>query len=337
MIRLARMPMNTVQDVQSALQGAINLEFATIPIYLYTKFSILDGANSQAMGLIDSVVGEEMIHMCLACNLLNAIGGTPQVIAPTFPGYLPGDVAKDTEFHLLPFSSGAMAQAMLIEEPVEAISVNMAIAEEDLSLTIGEYYAAILDALKILDSNGQITWTDINQISDDQYFAGQLFPITDIDTASTAINNIISEGEGTPQSPDNPGSPLDFQNQLAHYYRFWEIAQNQVLEVADSGNGYKWGETLGVDWQSVYPAISDPETHDFSNEPQAARDAQDACNRAFSDMIDALTKAFNGQSGNLGVAVRHMFQLRMAAKVALTTPLNNGQVAGPAFVYVSQN
>jgi Ferritin-like len=337
MIRLARVPMDSVEDVKSAIQGAINLEFATIPIYLYAKFSILDGANSQATSLIDSVVGEEMIHMCLACNLLNAIGGAPQITSPTFPGYLPGDVAKDTKFHLLPFTPDAMAQAMLIEEPVEAISVNKGVAEADLSLTIGEYYTAIRDALKALDRAGKITWTGANQISDNQFFAGQLFPITDIDTASAAIEIIVSEGEGTPQYPGNPGSPLDFQNELAHYYRFWEIAKNQVLEVADDGDGYRWGETLGVDWQSVYPAIPDPETYDFTHEPQAARDAQDACNRAYSAMIDALASAFNGQPDYLGLAVRHMFQLRMAAKVALTTPLNSGQIAGPAFVYFPNN
>lgn len=337
MIRLARMPMDTVAEVRSAIQGAINLEFATIPIYLYAKFSIMDGTNTQAMSLIDSVVGEEMIHMCLACNLLNAIGGQPQIVSPTLPGYLPGDVAKNTEFHLLRFSPDAMAQAMAIEEPVEAISVKLSDTEEDQSLTIGEYYTGILDALTVLNNAGQITWTGANQISDDQFFAGQLFAITDIDTASTAIENIVSEGEGTPQSPNNPGSPLDFQNDLAHYYRFWEISKNQVLELEDDGDGYHWGDTLGVDWQSVYPAISDPETHDFTTEPQAARDAQDACNAAYSAMIDALTSAFNGQPDYLGVAVRHMFQLRMAAKVALTTPLNDGQVAGPAFIYVPHN
>lgn len=334
MIRLANVPVDTVDEVKSAIQGAINLEFSTIPIYLYTKFSILDGTNSQALGLIDSVVGEEMIHMCLACNLLNAIGGSPQIVAPTFPGYLPGDVAKDTKFHLLPFSPDAMAQAMLIEEPVKPITVKAALATDDASLTIGEYYQRILKALTALDAAGKIPWTDANQISDSQFFAGQLFAVTDLASATTAIENIVSEGEGTPQSPDNPGSPLDFQNELAHYYRFWEISKNQVLERADDGNGYHWGDTLGVDWQAVYPAIPDPETHDFANEPPPARAAQDACNRAYSAMIAALTSAFNGQPDYLGVAVRHMFELRMAAKVALTTPLNNGQVAGPAFVYV---
>lgn len=337
MIRLANVPVDTVDEVRSAIQGAINLEFSTIPIYLYAKFSILDGTNSQALGLIDSVVGEEMIHMCLACNLLNAIGGSPKIVAPTFPGYLPGDVAKDTKFHLLPFRPDAMTQAMLIEEPVERITVKAALATDDASLTIGEYYTRILEALKALDGAGKIPWTDANQISDSQFFAGQLFAVTDLATATTAIENIVSEGEGTPQSPDNPGSPLDFENELAHYYRFWEISKNQVLEVADDGNGYHWGDTLGVDWQSVYPAIPDPETHDFANEPPAARAAQDACNRAYSAMIDALASAFNGQPDYLGVAIRHMFELRMAAKVALTTPLNNGQVAGPAFVYVPNN
>lgn len=335
MIRFANDPMNTVEEIQQALQKAIELEFATIPIYLYSKFSIPDGANIQALSRIDSVVGEEMIHMCLACNLLNAIGGSPAIVAPTFPGYLPGDVAKDTEFHLLPFSLAAMEQAMKIEEPVEPITPKASMIEEDASLTIGEFYNKILAALEALQN--QINWTGANQISDDQYFAGQLFPVSGIETARQAINDIVSEGEGTPQSPGNPGSPLDFQNELAHYYRFWEIEQNKVLTVANDGNGFTWGDTLGVDWQAVYPCIPDPGQFDYSSQSQAVQEAQQACNRAFSAMVDGLNNAFNGEPGYLGVAVRNMFQLRMAAKIALTTPLNDGQVAGPAFVYVPAN
>jgi len=105
-----------------------------------------------------------------------------------------------------------------------------------------------------------------------------------------------------------------------------------VLTKAENAVGYQWGPTtLGVNWGAVYPAICDPESYDFSQESQAVRDAQEACNAAYSAMIAALEQAFNGSRGQLGVAVRAMFDLRMAARAAFTTPLANGQVAGPAF------
>jgi hypothetical protein len=52
-------------------------------------------------------------------------------------------------------------------------------------------------------------------------------------------------------------------------------------------------------------------------------------------MVDLLQRALNGHAGALGDAVRAMFDLRLTALHALTAPLKNGQVAGPAFVYRS--
>jgi hypothetical protein len=56
------------------------------------------------------VAPEEMIYMCLACNLLNAIGSDP-LVRPQRPirGPLPGDIAPDGKrltLSLIPFSRG---------------------------------------------------------------------------------------------------------------------------------------------------------------------------------------------------------------------------------------
>ncbi|HEY6815073.1 MAG TPA: ferritin-like domain-containing protein, partial [Croceibacterium sp.] len=235
--------------------------------------------------------------------------------------------------HLLPFSQAAMQQGMAIEEPSEPIDPPVLEAAVAPGVTIGEYYERLDAALAALPASA---WTaNRNQITDDQFFAGQLFAVNNYVDAHRAIGEIVSEGEGTPVSPNNPGSPLDFENDLAHYYRFWEIERNQLLVKDPNPVGYAWGGPLGVDWQAVYPAIADPETHDFSIDPPAAQQAQAACNAAFTAMVDALTTAFSGNPAGLGIAVRAMFDLRMAAIAALKTPLADGtSVAGPAFLYL---
>jgi Ferritin-like len=332
MIRLRWEQPQSVADVQRLVQKAINLEFATLPPYLYAKFSLLPQRNPAASSRLDMIVGQEMIHMCLACNILNAIGGTPAITPPRYPGPLPGDINAGLIIHLLPFSEKAMDQGMAIEEPSQPVQPMLA-ATADGSITIGEYYQRLDAELAKLPTSA---WTPHrNQVDDAQFFQGQLFAVNAYADAHQAIQNIVSEGEGTPVSPDNPGSPLDFQNELAHYYRFWELRKNQVLTKAPSGSGYRWGEPLGVDWAAVYPAIPDPESHDFSQDSPAAQQAQDACNTAFTSMVNALSSAFRGTLGSLGVAVRAMFDLRMAALAALQIPLADGKsVAGPAFVYL---
>lgn len=332
MIKLYWQAPQTVEDVQKLVQGAIDLEFSTLPPYLYAKFSIPDGENLAAAQRMNAIVGQEMIHMCLACNIMNAIGGSPAINPPTYPGPLPGDVGGDLIVHLYTFSEAAMQQGMEIETPVDPIIFPQLEALEEASgpVTIGEYYNNLDKALSNLPPSA---WTpNRNQISDDQYFQGQIFPINGYPDAHQAIQDIVSEGEGSPTA----GSPLDFQNELAHYYRFEEMYKNQVLVKDTNPLGYAWGGPLGIDWNAVYPAINDPEKHDFSNDPQAAQDAQAACNAAFTGMVYDLQLAFNGQSGNLGNAISQMFNLRMAALHALVTPLADGTtVAGPSFIYLN--
>lgn len=340
MIRLKAAPLNSLADAQDRLQTAIAIEFSTLPVYLYAKFSILPGANQGAADSLTAIVGQEMVHMCLACNILNAIGGAPilagtlpdgTVVPPRFPGPLPGDIGGLT-VSLLPFSQQAMEQGMAIEEPENPLDIPVAntvlLAAAGEPQTIGQFYAALDSFLAQLDPDIWAKNSGRNQIDDDQYFAGQLFPVRSYLDAHRAISIIVSEGEGTRDSP------LDFADEVSHYYRFGEVAKNLVLTKADNECGYTWGPgSFGVDWAAAYPAIPDPGQHDFSDDPPA-KAAQDLCDRAFTSLVDDLQRAVNGEPDRLGYAVRSMYALKMAADTALTTPLaGSSQVAGPAFLY----
>src|SRR5713226_4987828 len=103
MIRLRRSliqglddPSPTPQAVRDALQNAVKLEHATIPVYLYGLFSLQQDKNAAISEILQSVVVEEMLHMTLASNVLNAVGGSPQIdqpgFIPIYPGPLPGGV-----------------------------------------------------------------------------------------------------------------------------------------------------------------------------------------------------------------------------------------------------
>ncbi len=333
MILLQFRPIRTLKDATDLLQMAVGIEFSTLPPYLYALYSIKPGTNDEAAGRIKAVAMQEMVHMCLACNIVNALGTNPVLTVPKYPGPLPGGISGGGKepliIHLLPFSKDAMAQAMSIEEPEDGpidFPHDLAEAAAPEFMTIGQFYAA-LD--KFLSTVPASQWKQgRNQIDDWQFLAGQVFAVNDYADAHRAIDNIVSEGEGSKTSP------LDFQGQVAHYYRFGEVFYDQVLTKAPNPKGYAWSGTLGVDWNAVYPAIPDPENHDFSKDPPAAQQAQDQCDEAFTRLVQELQNAVNGRSGSLGSAVRAMFDLRLAAKHALTVPLADPkQVAGPSFRY----
>ena len=93
-----------LDELKTHLQTAIEIELATIPIYLFTYYSIVRNAKSgedvgwletyanMAGAAIMSVSVEEMLHMSLGCNILHAMGVAPQLYkkAPaTYPTKLP--------------------------------------------------------------------------------------------------------------------------------------------------------------------------------------------------------------------------------------------------------
>ncbi len=340
MILLQSTPLDTVQNAKDRLQLAVGVEFGTLPPYLYALYSIRPGANSAAQKSLLAVALEEMIHMCLVCNVLNALGGHPVIQVQKYPGPLPGEIGPNQVqliLHLIPFSQDAMKQGMNIEEPEDAPDfpvrsfLEMAAAPATTAVTIGQFYRELDSFLETLPAT---SWTpNRNQITDSQFFAGQVFPVNNYADAHRAITNIVSEGEGTQSGTTH--DPLDFQDEIAHFFRFGEIFNDRVLTKTNDPLGYAFGpQKFGVDWNGAYPAISDPGAHDFSHDPPAAQAAQTACNQAFTNLIDSLQLAVNGSAGALGDAVQAMFALRMAALHAFTVPLADpAKVAGPAFLY----
>src|SRR5438445_6847693 len=70
------------ETLQEHLQWAIELEHSTIPPYLCALYSIEAGHNAEAAEVLSSVMVEEMLHLTLADNLVNAVGGRPRLDIP---------------------------------------------------------------------------------------------------------------------------------------------------------------------------------------------------------------------------------------------------------------
>ena len=88
-------------ELKANLQTAIEIELATIPIYLYTYYSLIRNAESgenideaqlyanKAGGVIMSVAVEEMLHMSLSSNVLFSLG-----VAPLLYGKAPANIRR---------------------------------------------------------------------------------------------------------------------------------------------------------------------------------------------------------------------------------------------------
>src|ERR1019366_837314 len=108
---------NKIEDLRTVIQTAIELEHSTMPPYLFALYS-LGNSNPTIYSTLREIAVEEMLHMLLACNLLNAVSGTPKINDPTFvPSYptpLPGTVHGSLIVPLKPFSK-AVAENVFME------------------------------------------------------------------------------------------------------------------------------------------------------------------------------------------------------------------------------
>ncbi|MFD0200675.1 MULTISPECIES: ferritin-like domain-containing protein [Saccharothrix] len=115
----------TIEELHEYLHKGLQLEHATLPPYLTALYSLKPGTNSDAWHVIRVVAVEEMLHLTLVANVLNAVGGTPDLtkrgFVPNYPTRLPSG-PDDFEVHLGPFSREALHTFLRIEKPAPAVS-----------------------------------------------------------------------------------------------------------------------------------------------------------------------------------------------------------------------
>lgn len=329
-----------VQAVRDALQLAIELEHATIPVYLYTMYSLDPAKNAAIVQLIESIVVDEMLHMVLSANVLNALGGSPEIDKPAFvpqyPGHLPGSVESGLTVHLRPFSMEHLDELIAIEQPEDPLVFRaLAAVGGDDHVTIGEFYADICDAIVKL-GDGAFDPAGRNQVPP-ELMDGSIV-VTNVATAKAAIDTIVRQGEGTTTSPLAAAD-----GEMAHYYRFEEIKHGHLLvalpdpQQPDQAYSYT-GAAVPFDSTGVYPVPSDPHAHGFPTGylPGSAEALMnDRFNATYTGLLGALHALVNGEATNerFSAALGIMMSLKSQAMGMTAGLARPGLHVGPTFQY----
>ncbi|MBO0821006.1 MAG: ferritin-like protein [Nocardiopsaceae bacterium] len=335
-------------DLVSYLHTALALEHATIPPDLTAYYSIHSTTNSDAAHIIRVVVVEEMLHLTLAANVLNAIGGTPDLtrpgFVPSYPAYLP-DGEKDFTVDLRPLSIAAVDTFCQIERPGKAPGAGsrlVPIADSERTplassptadgmrfYSIGEFYEEIIEGLEKVaaDDPGLFRGDPARQVGPEFFYSGggTVTPVSDLDSAQRALRFIAAQGEGL------DSGLYDADGELAHYYRFRQLRLGRYYQAGDDP-GSPSGPPLHVSWDDVYPVKASPRLADYPAGSELA-DAVRGFNADYGAFLALLTRAFTGQPGLLLEAVGAMFRLRDGFNRLVRNPLpgSDGLHAGPTF------
>jgi hypothetical protein len=327
-------------DLHAYLQGAIELEHSTIPPYLQALYSIKHDKNTIVANLIRSIVIEEMLHMTIAANVLNAIGGEPAInkpsFVPTYPGPLPMNVHGGLTVGLVPLSKtlihDVFMEIEMPEHPKNFPVKTLALTDETFG-TIALFYAAVIDKLKELGDEAFIGRPE-RQVVDNTWFPPtQLFPVRDVESAVRGLNIIVQQGEGTSDDP------LQADGQPAHYYRFAEIFYGRRLvpdPMVEEKYSYS-GAPIPFDPTGIWDMVINPKVENYSA-GSTARAYAERFNGIYTNLLNSLHLMFNRDPRHFSAAVGNMYELRLAAEalIEFRDPAT-GKQAAPSFEYAMEN
>lgn len=304
-------PENRLALLKQTLQQAVELEFATIPVYLMALWSIKDNLHPAARS-IRNVVQEEMLHLSLASNMLAAIGGRPSLYNPgerglRFPARLPGDVHPELILRLSGLTDDALDDFLEIELPQGEISIEPYQGKykhshgTNHSATIGALYDAIQHEFDSLRP----------AMSPDNQISGPLawFVVDTPEKVHSAINWIKEQGEGAVQN-----TPEHMRTEgLSHFYRFWEVRKRRKI-----GRDPKTGKCAfmsPLEFPDVWPVAVVPDGG-YRQEDVSPDVWHLLCmfDRTYSGVVKLLESAW-GQGGQAAMwkAIEIMFDLEKYA------------------------
>jgi Ferritin-like len=331
----------TLESLREHLQWAIELEHATLPPYLCALYSLDPERNPEAVEVVGSVFAEEMIHLALVANLLNAVGGRPRLdtpeMLPPHPRPMPhGD--RSLKLSLLPFGAEALDMFLQIERP----ALPDAPAEGDGYETIGQFYDAIEQGLRHLcarlGEEAVFCGDPARQVAavHFRHSAGRLTAVDGLASALTALNEIVEQGEGMTRVEVWDGEQDVFhpdREEVAHYYRFEELKIGRRYQRKDTPQSGPTGEAIQVDLAGVRPMRANPRLADHApGDP--IRTAQEEFDQTYCALLQQLEQAFNGDPTKLAVAIGTMYTLKAQAQALMLMPDEGATTAGPTFEYV---
>lgn len=349
---------NTVEELHYYLIRGLKIEHATLPPYITALYSLKPGKNLEAFHILRSVAVEEMLHLTLVANVLNAVGGnikstlTAPDFVPKYPTKLPTG-ETDFQVHLSKFSRETVDTFLNIERAEEfhedePLVVSRSLQESLLSVmgydpsnrfySIGSFYAEIIRGLYALHKqmgDALFCGDPKRQITPEYYYngAGDIIPVTDLPSAIRALKVIQEQGEGS-----RINAIYDAEREISHYYRFEQLKLGRYYKIDknDPENsdqpGHPTGETFKVDWDEVYPVLTDAKLENYKDTPELYAAAQQF-QTAYSQFLADIEAAFDGNPEKLIPAVGGMFRLKEQANLLIRNeiPGMNGVHAAPIY------
>lgn len=279
-----------VDGLAEHLHAAAQVELSTIPLYLFSLYSLKVGGHSQwsaPRGVLRSLTGiaiEEMLHLTLVRNLMVAIGAGQRIkfYDPAFIPKYPRNMLHRYNRHdekgpeilleLRRLSKSHVSTFRRVEMPdrvdQRAKTFTPHPNRPGQYASLGEFYRAIELGFVLLED--KIKW-DIGNVRKqysrgfwNEYGHGKPIRVYDLTTALAALELIIEQGEGSAE--DRKRTPVGLgMEDFTHYEKFRRIEQGE--EGIGAGDGSSKHEISIDDPRVTWPVVPNPQIDKFTRYP----------------------------------------------------------------------
>jgi hypothetical protein len=360
-------------SLRAMLQLAIEIEHATIPPYLCALYSNRPGKNHEVALRIRGVVMEEMFHVALACNLLNAVGGEPALdrpgFVPRYPDHLPGGFVPDLTVSLrrcsleqlrlfsvieqtegtidgddasqidvrdiVLESSGAIAGNRRSRRVGEAVNLleQSYARNEGAPRTVGGLFRRIARTIIELERSGQLVFVG----DPSRQLTPAVWPGAPgrLYRVDDTSSALLAIHEILSQSGGTPlDEPSDDRHELSHYFRFQEIVEGRHVLRSTTGEWVFEGCPIPFDPDGVFPMVDNPDTSALDPSSPAGM-ASMLFDQTYADLLRSLHRAVNGSPSRINDAIGLMSSLRVQATQLMALPISvdSPVTAGPSFQF----
>jgi hypothetical protein len=298
----------SARELRVHLQGALELKYAVIPAYLTALFSLRDGANTMIREILHGTVVDEMLHVALVANILNAIGCSPilsgQRLVFSYPARLPLD-ATGVEVGLKKFSLELVRDVFMAlnRRGFRARGSRSASAADRPSTTVDQFYGAIIGKFEELGDQIFVGDPALQFVDGISYSERELFQVTDAASAIRALRLVSGERD----------------------IGFGRSARSRRVDKNVSG---QWRDAF--DPAGVIDIVENSRAAMYAP-GSPVRAAVDTFNLTYCSILAALNDAFNGRPERYEFAVSSMYQLTSLARSIVTIDRGDGTFAAPSF------
>ena len=329
------------------LSEAAELEHGIMCCYLFCAFSmkrsVEEGVTEEQLNsmqrwrrTIMNIAVEEMLHMCLACNLLTAVGGAPHLRRPNLPAS-PRAYPPSFRLALAPFNRETMATFVFIERPLDLVEAD-AEAEgltphplqtrlSDIFSSAREYrsqgqlYLGIEDGLGYLSQKyGEdklFLGPPESQISASDFELPGLIRVTDLASAGEALQGIVAQGEGARGVTQN-----------SHYGKFLAILE-EYDEILKGDPSFEPGWPVVYNPYSMLPSdISDETSINLMEDPLSI-DVSNLFDGCYELMMQMLGRLFL-QGGESQQELTKLADITVRLMTGVIGPLGEALTTLPA-------